>query len=336
MKAMVLAAGLGTRMRPLSLLRAKPALPVLNRPLLHWTLAALRRAGVRDVVINTHHRPASIRAAAGDGSAHGLRVRYSHERRILGSIGGVRQVRELLGARPFLLVNGDSYFDFDLRLLGARMRETGACAAVSLQPHPAFGRYGSIVTDPRGRVRSFAGWPGPARGRAWHFTGVQVLEPRLLDRLPPGYAETARDLYGPLLAEGGRVVGVPHGGAWYDLSSPPLYLALQMHLLQARSAEGRADACIHQAARVHASARVRRAVVGAGCEVGPLARVEDSVLWERVEVGPGARVRRCVVTDRVRVAAGERLRGMLLMARRPRGADGSSGPGGRFEARLRG
>src|SRR5712692_5806080 len=98
MKAMILAAGLGTRMRPLSGLRAKPALPVLNRPLLHYTLEALRKIGIREVVINTHHRPASIRRAVGDGRGLGVRVRYSHERRLLGSIGGVRKLRAFFGA----------------------------------------------------------------------------------------------------------------------------------------------------------------------------------------------------------------------------------------------
>lgn len=313
---MILAAGLGTRMRPLSGLRAKPALPVLNRPLLHFTLEALRRIGVKDVVVNTHHRPASIRRAVGDGDAFGMRVRYSHEPRILGSIGGVRKLRGFFGDDAFLLLNGDMVFDFELRRLIARHRRAGALATVSLQPFPARGSYRAVVTDARGRIRSFGGYPRPARGRAWHFTGVQVIEPRILDRLPPGYAETARDLYGPLIAEGAPLYGVPLEGPWYDLSSPSLYLVSQMELLEKGFAGAREGLCIDPSARIGEGVVIRRSVIGARCVVAPGAVVRDSVLWQGVRVGAGARVERAIVTDRVRVPEGAALRSVIAFPRR--------------------
>lgn len=304
---MVLAAGLGTRMRPLSALVAKPALPVLNRPLLHFTLEALRRAGVREVFINTHHLPATIRLAVGDGRAFGLRVRYSHERRILGSIGGVQRLRRFFGDEPFLLLNGDMVFDFDLRRLIARHERAGALASVSLQPFPRRGRYGAVVTDARGRILSFGGWPRPSRGRAWHFTGVQVIEPRILERLRPGYAETARDLYGPLIEDGGLVVGVPLRGPWYDLGSPALYLESQMQLLENGFAGARARRLVDPSARVDRAARLQRSVIGPGCAIEKGALVKDSVLWRGVHVLADARVERAIVTDRVRVSAARPL-----------------------------
>ena len=313
---MILAAGLGTRMRPLTLLRAKPALPVLNRPLLRWTLEALRRAGVRDVVINTHHRAATIRRAGGDGRALGMRVRYSHERRIRGSIGGVRKARDFFGRDPFLLLNGDMVFDFDLRRLITRHRRAGVLATVSLQPFPALGTYRAVVTDARGRLRSFGGYPSPARGRAWHFTGVQVIDPSILDRLPSGYAETARDLYGPLISEGAALLGVPLEGPWYDLSSPRLYLVSQMELLDQGLAGARSGSCIDPSARIDRGALVQHAVIGARCVVGRRAVVRNSVLWQGVSVGEGARVDRSILTDRVRIPAGSALRSMIVMPRR--------------------
>jgi NDP-sugar pyrophosphorylase family protein len=313
---MLLAAGLGTRMRPLSALRAKPALPVLNRPLLHFTLATLRRAGVREVFINTHHLPATIRRAVGDGAAFGLRVRYSHERRILGSIGGVRRLRRRFGDEPFLLLNGDMVFEFDLRRLIARHARSGALATVSLQPFPKRGRYGAVVTDARGRILSFGGWPRPARGRRWHFTGVHVIEPRILERLRPGYAETARDLYGPLIEEGGKVLGVPLAGPWYDLSSPALYLESQMQLLDKGFAGARARLLVDASARVERGAHVERSVIGRGCAIGAGAVVKDSVLWSGVRVEAGARVERAIATDGVRVRAGRPLLHAIATARR--------------------
>ena len=308
---MILAAGLGTRMRPLSALLAKPALPVLNRPLLHFSLEALRRIGVKDVVINTHHLPATIRRAVGDGGAFGVRVRYSHEPRILGSIGGVRKLRGFFGDEPFLLLNGDMVFDFDLRRLIARHRRAGALATVSLQHFPARGSYGAVVTDARGRIRSFGGYPKPASGRAWHFTGIQLIEPRILDRLQPGYAETARDLYGPLIALGAPLLGVPLEGPWYDLGTPSLYLVSQMELLETGFAGARDGLCIDPSARIGKGVVIRRSVIGARCVVAPGAVVRDSVLWQGVRVGEGARVERAIVTDRVRVPEGAALRSVI-------------------------
>jgi len=313
---MVLAAGLGTRLRPLTLRRAKPALPVLNRPLLHWTLARLAQAGVTEVVVNLHHRPASVRRAVGDGRAFGLRVRFSHERRILGTGGGPRRVRGVFGDAPFLLVNGDVIFDFDLRAFIDRYRRSGARVALGLQPNPDPRRYGPVVMDRRGRIVSLAGLPRPARGRPWLFIGIHLLDPRLLDRLPAGPSDSVRHLYAPLVAEGERLVGVPLEGAWYDLGSPKLYLDAQLSLLAAGFGGTREGRLIHPQARVDPGATVRRSVVGAGSVLGAGAVVEDSVLWDRVRVGPGARVRRCVITDGRRVPKGARLTDVMVVSGR--------------------
>jgi len=157
MKAMVLAAGLGLRMRPLTLLRAKPVLPVLDRPLIAFTLERLARAGVREAVVNLHHLPETVRAALGSGRRFGLRILYVHEPEILGTGGGPRAVRECLGRGEVLLVNGDMYFDFDLRELVARHRRSGAAATLALRRHPEPGAYSTVVTDRRGRILSIAG-----------------------------------------------------------------------------------------------------------------------------------------------------------------------------------
>jgi NDP-sugar pyrophosphorylase family protein len=219
----------------------------------------------------------------------------------------VQRLRRFFGDEPFLLLNGDMVFDFDLRRLIARHERARALASVSLQPFPSRGRYGAVVTDTRGRILSFGGWPRPARGRAWHFTGIHVIEPSILDRLTPGYAETARDLYGPLIAEGGLVAGVPLRGPWYDLSSPALYLESQMQLLENGFAGARARRLVDPSARVERGARLERCVIGAGCVIETGALVKDSVLWDGVRVESGARVERAIVTDRVRVRAGRPL-----------------------------
>jgi mannose-1-phosphate guanylyltransferase len=292
---MVMAAGLGTRMRPLTALRAKPALPLLDRPLLHFTLAALARAGVREVAINTHHLPRTVRAAVGSGRAFGLRVHWSHERTILGTGGGPRAARRFLGDEPFLLVNGDVFFDVDLRALVRRRARTGAGAVLGLLPNPDPRRYSRVVMAPDGRILSIAGMPRSRRGRPWLFAGVHLLDPALLDRLPAGRSESVRDLYAPMLAAGERIDGVPLRGAWYDLGAPPLYLASQLALLRKRVVRTVRGSFVHPSARVDGTARVARSVIGAGAVVGRGAVIEDSVVWERSRIGAGARVQGSIV-----------------------------------------
>jgi NDP-sugar pyrophosphorylase family protein len=320
MIAMILAAGLGTRARPLTLLRAKPVLPVLNRPLLHWTLEHLARHGVDDVIVNLHHLPDTVSGALGDGRQFGVRLRYSREDRILGTGGGPRAVRHLLGDQPFLLVNGDMLFDLDLGRLVQRHRTSGARATLALRPNSDPKRYGPVVTDRDGRVLSIAGRPRRARGTVSLFAGVQVMDPTLLDRLPEGPSESIPDLYVPLVAEGERVQGVRLRGAWYDLSRPSLYRDAQLRLMPGR---GRDRALVHPHARVSPSARVHRSVVGRAARVGTDARVQGSILWEEAVVEDGARVDASIVVSGARVRADERVHDVVVIPERvlPRGAE---------------
>ena len=328
MKAMVLAAGLGLRMRPLTLLRAKPALPVLNRPLLHWTMERLARAGVRDVVVNLHHLPETVTAVLGTGRRWGMVIRYSDESVILGTGGGPRAVRGHFGSEPMLVVNGDVLFDFDVRTVLAAHRETGAAATLALRRNPVPYAYSPVVTDRSGRILSIAGRPRPASGRVAMFASVHVLDPRLLDRLPAGASDSVRDLYVPLLAESAHLQGVHTEGAWYDFGRPVLYRDAQLRLLPGR---GRDRALVDGTARVAATARVRRSVVGAAARVAPGARVERSVLWEGAVVEAGARVSGAIVATGGVVRAGEAAKDVVVLP--AEALEAGAEAGGRVERR---
>jgi NDP-sugar pyrophosphorylase family protein len=310
---MVLAAGLGARMRPLSDLLAKPVLPVLNQPLLFHTLTLLARHGFRDVIVNTHHRPESVERAVGSGRRLGLRVRYSYEPDLLGSGGGPRKVRQFFGEEPALLVNGDCVFDFDLSRLVRRHLESGARATLALKPNRDSRRYRPVVTDRTGRVRSIRGLPRRARGAVSLFTGVQVIDPALLERLAPGPSDIVTDLYAPLLAQGTRLLGVRMAGPWLDFGSPAFYLRSQLRLLARAPGRTRAGSLLGAGSRLGARAYALRSVVGARVRIGASAQVERSVLWPGARVGEGARVVGCVVTGGARIAAGERVVGEIVL-----------------------
>ena len=305
---MVLAAGLGLRMRPLTSLLAKPALPVLNRPLIAWVLEQLARHGVTDVVINLHHRPGSIRNAVGNGSRFGLEVRYSHERQVLGTGGGPRRVRDFFGSEPFLLVNGDAIFAFDLTALVARHRASGARVTLALRPNPDPRRYPPVITGPGGRIVWLPGVRRRRAGRRSLFTGVHVMDPTLLNRLPPGPCDSVRDLYAPLVTAGERLLGVRVKGPWFDLGTPAGYRDAQLKMLASGFLAGRAlSALVDPTARIGEGARVVRTVVGPRCRIGAGARIVDSVLWSGARVGPDAVVESSIVTGGECVAAGARL-----------------------------
>jgi NDP-sugar pyrophosphorylase family protein len=317
MKAVILAAGLGTRMRPLTHETAKPALPVLNEPLIVRTLRELKRAGVSEVMINLHHRPETIRAAIPEGDL-GLKIRYSRETAILGTGGALRKVRAWVGRNPFFVVNGDVVFDFDLKGLLACHRRTDALATLALRPNPRPAKYRPVVTDRTGRVLSIRGVPRGRRGTVSLFASVHIIDPVILDRLPPGASDTVGDLYIPLLREGAHLQGVRQTGAWHDLGSPGGYLKSHMRLLAERGRKR--SVLIDASVRLGKGARVVRSVVGAGCVIESSARIEGSVVWDGALVKSGARLKNCIVMSGTRV--GKRAYSGLILGPRRRAAVG--------------
>ncbi len=248
-----------------------------------------------------------MRRALGDGARFGLRLRYSHERALLGTGGALRKLRGVLGDGPILVVNGDVLFDFDLRALIARHRASGAQATLGLLRNPDPTRYSPVVSARGGRILAIAGQPGPARGTVSLFSGLHVLEGRLLARLPPGRSDSVRDLYWPLLAEGARVQGVRLRGTWYDLGAPPLYRAAHMHLLRRGFGGVSHGILVDASARVATDVHLRATVVGAACRIDAGAELTGSVLWERVTIGPRAVVTNSILTSGVRIAAGAQV-----------------------------
>jgi mannose-1-phosphate guanylyltransferase len=311
---MILAAGLGTRMRPLTERVAKPALPVLNRPLIQWTLELLARHGVDEVVINLHHLPRTIRAAAGDGAAFRMKIRYSRERTILGTAGGPRRVRRWLGNDPFLLVNGDVLLDLDLTRLVNWHVAHGALATLALRPNPDPRRYPAVRTNAQGRVVCLPGAQRRRRGQAWLFAGVHVMEPGLLDRLPDGPSDSVRDLYAPLVDADEPIIGRRMRGTWLDMGTPELYRSGQLAALtHGFGGLGRRTTLVSRSARVHATAHVTRSVVGAQAVIERDAHVQGSVVWAGARIGVGARVRDAVVAAGAQVPAGGEVRGGVVM-----------------------
>ncbi|MCW5893498.1 MAG: NDP-sugar synthase [bacterium] len=223
--AMVLAAGRGTRLAPLTDTLPKPLMPVGGRPLLEHLLTFLRAGGIDEVVINLHHLGDRIEATIGDGSRFGLCVRYSREQEIRDTGGGIKHAAPLLGREPFVVVNGDSLLELDLRAVTSFHETRGGLATLAVRPDPDAARYGLVELDAGDRVRRIAGLPAdaavPAPLRPFMFPGLHVLEPEVLDWMDDGAAfSITRVTYPRLLAAGRAIHGYATDARWVTIDTP--------------------------------------------------------------------------------------------------------------------
>ena len=224
MKAMLLAAGLGTRLRPLTLGTPKPLLPVGGKPMLVWHIERLVAAGVREMVINVSWLGEQIEAALGDGAAFGASIRYSREPGApLDTGGGIRRALPMLGEEPFVVVSGDIWCDFPLpTLLGEGLME-GALARLVVVPNPPQHPEGDFRLQADARLAR-----GAQTGMPCTYSGIGLLSPRLLD----GWNEEVFALRDPFRAAAAR--GALHGlgweGDWEDVGTPERYAALNLRL----------------------------------------------------------------------------------------------------------
>ncbi|MFZ5775553.1 MAG: sugar phosphate nucleotidyltransferase [Thermodesulfobacteriota bacterium] len=285
MKAMVLAAGFGTRLRPYTLARPKPLFPVLDRPLLLRILAQLREAGATSIVVNAHHLREQITALLADEPG----VTVQLEKIELGTGGGLRLARRHFGEEPFLTVNGDIVHDIDLRAVFARHRDSRASVTMVLHDCP---RFNNVLVSSDGRIIGF-GDKARDDERLLAFTGIQVIEPAVLEAMPEGVFWNIIDCWRDLLARGGRIQAmVVSGHYWTDMGTPADYLALHQAILK----EGRMTAWldgqpqpiqISKTARLDAGAACEDwAVIGAGARIGAGSLLSRTVVWDNAEVPP--------------------------------------------------
>jgi len=309
--ALVLTAGLATRLRPLSLVRAKAALPVAGDPLIRRILRWLAASGVTDAVLNLHHLAHTITGIVGDG-ADGVRVRYSWEVPVLGSAGGPRRALSLLGTSPFLIVNGDTLTNVDVTGLVADHRQSGALVTMAVVPNTEPEKYGGVVVEPDGTVTGFAKRLSRASKvrsaeETYHFVGVHVAEANAFASLPDNVpSESVAERYPALIAaRRGSVRAFVTTAEFFDIGTPRDYLSTSL-LLGIRDS-GLGIRIANSESRIRSESPIpnpESRFIGARTRIASDARIEDSVLWDDVEVEANVRLRRCIVTDGVRVPGG--------------------------------
>ena len=284
---MIVAAGLGTRLRPLSELRPKPAMPVRGLPLIAYPLALLARAGVTEVVINTHHLPEVLEDAARASRPPGMELSFSHETELLDTGGGIRRVAGFLReSDPCLVLGGDMVADADLGALLNRHRERGDAVTMLLREDRRAETFGTIGVDPDSRVRRIARrFDLGGEARAGIYTWVNVVAARAFDTLPDRKVFSHLDHWiAPRLAAGDldirAEVAREEECVWEPVGTPREYLAANLGLPRLSYLDPDA---VSRARGVRFEGDV---ILGAGARLGPGANLRRAVVWDEERVTP--------------------------------------------------
>ncbi len=327
MKAMVLAAGLGTRLRPITYEIPKPLAPVVNRPVMEHILALLARHGFTEAIANLSHLPEQIEERFGDGSALGLSLTYSVEEELLGTAGGVRNVAEFFGDEPFLVISGDALTDIDLTAMRAAHEANDGIATLALKPVPDPREYGVVILGEDGRIQGFQEKPNPAEALSTLANcGIYMFAPEIFDYFPERpFVDWAMDVFPALLDNDVPFHGHEVHAYWNDIGSLDEFRqgnfdALAGEVDVQHGARDRGDGVLAgEGARIADDVEAAPPVlVGAGAEVGEGVRLDGPlVIGDGCRVGSGARLRDCIVLPGAAVADDSILIGAIAAARGP-------------------
>jgi len=315
MKAVILAGGKGTRLRPLTLHTPKPIVPILDRPFLSFQIELLRQSGISEIILSLSYQPRRIEEIFGDGSDLDLKILYTTEPEPLGTAGAVKKAEPFLADRT-VVFNGDVLSDIDLSAVLAQHERTKAKATIVLTPVENPSAYGLVEVESDGRVRRFLEKPSYDEITCDTINaGVYILEPELMEYIPKGANYSfERGFFPHLLRESVPFYAYVHRGYWIDIGTPEKYLKVHRDILSGvlpfqgfhPNAGGTyvdPEATVEAGSRLTGPAFIGPgsvvksravvepyAVVGPNCRIEEGATVSDSVLWANVRVGEEARV----------------------------------------------
>lgn len=295
---MILAAGYGTRMGPISRYLAKPAVPFFGVPMIEHSIGVLRSGGITEIVINLHHLPQSIVDLVGDGKRFGVSVTYSYEDPLLGSGGGIGKVQEFLGRDTFIALNSDVLIDIDLGEVIEAHRQNSSVATLLLRPDNS-GMYGKVIVDEEGRVVQIEGYPdnkNNSSGRQYMFAGLHVIEPHWFDFIPDREVyESFPDVYGPMLRAGEKINSFIFDGRWIDLGSARRLLAATLDNLVGN--------IIPNLSKIGKKSLIRHSVLSLDTIIGEDCIVEGVICLGKAEIGENCRITNSILCPGAEIPA---------------------------------
>jgi NDP-sugar pyrophosphorylase family protein len=322
MRAMILAAGYGTRLWPLTIDRTKPAIPLLGKPLVGYVAEYLAKFGCKEIAVNLHHQPDSVRASLGDGSRFGVELFYVEEPEILGTSGALDNAKEFLEVDTFIVINGKIVTNIDLTDAIRTHKERNALATLVLKRNELREKFSVVHTNKSSDtgehlVTGFGSAPNPNDTNTevpLMFTGIQILDPRIFSYIPRGvFSHSTTDVYPIAISKGERIVAHVAEGDWYELSTIPRYLDISLAMLRKEGHD---------------------VDIGINSKISTGADVTDTVLWENVLIEPGARVHRAIIGDGVCIRSGETIENAAVV--RAELVEGAEPPAKALKGEVRG
>ncbi|MFI5360607.1 MAG: sugar phosphate nucleotidyltransferase [Elusimicrobiota bacterium] len=321
-KAMLLAAGAGTRLRPLTYATPKPMVPVVNRPVIHHVLDNLLKHGIEEVMVNLHALPEQVRGYCGDGSRWSLKLGYSLEPKLMGTAGAIKRVEGFLKDGPFFVMSGDGLSDIDLTAMHAFHRKRGSIATMATKRIDARFEYGVTLTDGGQRIKGFL--EKPSWGDVFSNkvnTGIYLFEPEVLKLIPKNRPyDFGHDLWPKLLKMKKPIYAYETDSYWCDVGNLPEYRRCQIDCLDRKAHinipghEIRRGVWVQEGTVIDPKAKLLPPVVigkagriAAGAVVGPY-----SVIGDRAQIGAGATLERCILFDNVTVGEGVNLTNCII------------------------
>jgi mannose-1-phosphate guanylyltransferase len=311
MKAMILSAGIGSRLDPLTRSLPKPAVPLVGKPVIGHLCDLLRRHGFDEIVINVQYLADTLIQTVGDGSKYGVTITYAREDQLWGDAGGLKRVADFFaGEKQILVIGGDDLTDMDISKIVAVHHEKQAMATIGVTPVEETREFGVAVMDSAGIISSFQEKPAPEDAKSnLANTGIYVFHPKVLDFIPPAtFYGLGKDVLPGLLAAGERLVGVPSDAYWKDVGSLPVYRQSQRDILDGVvyaelpvGAERRGNVVVCAGSDMAGEAE-GYSVVGEGAIVEPGAKIVDTILWDGAIVRAGTYLENCIVGSGVSVA----------------------------------
>ncbi|MEG1315809.1 MAG: NDP-sugar synthase [Oscillospiraceae bacterium] len=307
MKAVIMAGGKGTRLRPICEAMPKPMTKLLGRPLLEHLTELLKSCGFTELCVTLGHKPECITDYFGNGEAFGVSMQYRIESEPLGTAGGVRSCMDFVGGEDFLVISGDAACDFDLRRLAREHSACGAMVTMALYPHPEPLPYGTVLTDKDRRVISFIEKPNWERVVTDLVnTGVYMISPAAMELVPENTPfDFARDLFPRLVEKGCKIVGIPTEGYWCDIGDSKSYLRCCMDALEGRlrikmNMQMSAEAGIFASPEILERAKlIPPCMICEGAEIERGAEISRSIIHSASRVGAGSKISSSVIDDAV-------------------------------------
>ncbi len=324
MKAMILAAGFGKRLQPITNKIPKPLFPLMNQPVLEHTLQSLQSHGLSEIIANVHHLPTAIT------DHFGPRIQYSIEKEILGTAGGIKKAQDFLRGEPFVVINGDILTSIDLTEVIKFHKNRNALVTLVVREDPNPEKYPAIEIDHEGRIVRFpkTNLPDPTSDtKRVMFTGAQIIEPSVLDRIPPDiFYGTTEDVFPKILEEKLNMYGYRHEGYWNDIGNRKDYLKAHWDILDGKNSlkhlpseklpddlQITAPVYIGKNCQISSKAKIGPYVVlGDNCVVEDYAEIKNSVCWNGSQISEKSKISDSVLSFNYKTEPGQTITDQLI------------------------